>query len=117
MPDPSGRTVRRGEVYKINPSQQGGVLYKERPVVVVQNDVANERACDTIVVAIREDRRRSLPVLVPVERGVGGLSKDSSIDTGHIVTVRKEWLAARIGTMPAEVMRQVDQALRTSLAL
>jgi mRNA-degrading endonuclease toxin of MazEF toxin-antitoxin module len=52
-----------------------------------------------------------------VERGVGGLLKDSLIDAGHIVTVRKDVLESPLGTMPTIVMTKVDLALRKSLAL
>jgi mRNA interferase MazF len=56
-----------------------------RPVVVVQNDVGNRYSPETIVLAIRDHPEgKRLPVFVPIERGCGGLGKDSIVDAGHI---------------------------------
>jgi mRNA interferase MazF len=85
---------------------------------VVQNDVGNRYAPETIVVPIRDlDGGRLLPVFVPVKAGVGGLTKDSIVDAGHINTVGTDQLGAPIGTLPPQVMELVDKALRVSLSL
>lgn len=85
---------------------------------MVQNDVGNRYSSETIVVPVRDlHGGRLLPVFVPVKAGVGGLTKDSIIDAGHINTVGAEQLGAAIGTLPAEVMSLVDSALRVSLSL
>ena len=116
--DGAGGNARRGDVYLCNLVNQGGRLWKDRPVLVVQNDAGNRHSRETIVVAIRNARRgRPLPVLVPVGRGLGGLQKDSIVDTGQLLTLLKSELERRIGSLPPTVMRQVDRALRISLAL
>ena len=114
----AGRTVRRGEIYLLDLSEHGGRLTKERPVLVVQNDIGNARSRETIVTAVRDRHGgRMLPIFVPVSRGVAGLPKDSIVDTGHILTVAGTRLGRRLGSLPASLMSAVDRALRISLDL
>lgn len=115
---PTSRDVRRGDVCSIDLSRHGGRLQKVRPVLVVQNDVANRVSSETIVAAIRDPHGgRSLPVFVHVAHGTGGLKKASIIDAGHLNTVGKDMLAGPIGSMPPDVMARVDAALRVSLSV
>lgn len=119
MTNPGGerRSVRRGEVYVANLLPFGGRLYKDRPVVVVQNDLGNRSSPETIVLTIRSDHGKRFAILVPVARDAGGLDRNSVIDAGHVLTIPQAGLGRRIGTLPPEAMRAVDEALRTSLAL
>ena len=110
--------VNRGEVYLLDLSREAGRLKKERPVVVIQNDIGNVHSSETIVAAVRDRQRGGmLPIFVPVGRGTGGLKKDSLIDTGHLATVGKVGLGRKLGTLPPRVMAQVDEALKISLDL
>ena len=112
------RVVRRSEVYLLDLSTEGGRLVKERPVLIVQNDVGNLRSAETIVLAVRDPHGgRMLPIFVPVSGGTGGLKKDSIIDAGHILTVAKSSLGKKQGGLPPRLMATVDQALRISLEL
>lgn len=93
-------------------------MKETRPVLVVQNDVGNTYARETIVVPLRDRHGgRMLPIFVPVAKGISGLAKDFIVDAGHINTVAKEQLGPRLGSLPASLMRAVDQALRIGLAL
>ncbi|HLF94986.1 MAG TPA: type II toxin-antitoxin system PemK/MazF family toxin [Planctomycetota bacterium] len=110
--------IRRGDVHLVELAVAGGVLRKRRPALVIQNDLANRHAADTIVVAIRDVHGgRLLPVHVAVRRGTGGLEKDSVIDAGHVMTVPQAVLSQSLGRLPPEVMRQVDRAILISLGL
>lgn len=119
IPHPAfGRNVRRGEVYLSNLEALGGRLWKNRPVVVVQNDRGNLFSPETIVAGIRSgDASRLLPICVKVPAGVAGLHRASVIDAGQLSTIGKMQLGAFIGRLPAEVMEALDRALRLSLAL
>lgn len=117
-PPGSARIVRRGEVYVSDLQAVGGPLWKRRPVVVIQNDLGNRHSVDTIVAAVRTaSPHRLLPVHVPIPAGVGGLVKDSRIDTAQILSLPKGALQGPIGTLPPELMAAVDRALRISLGL
>lgn len=109
---------RRGELYLVNFLQAGGQLAKARPALIVQNDIANRYATHTIVVAIRHAQGKpDLPIFVRLPKEVSGLTKDSLVDCGHLVTLSKERLGKRLGTLPPSSMSQVDLALKRSLDL
>lgn len=46
-----------------------------------------------------------------------GLRLDSVIDCQTIATVPREEIVARLGTLPPELMRRVDEALKDALGL
>lgn len=109
--------IRRGDVLWFDFASTGAPIRKRRPALVVQNDIANRFSPQTILVAIREDSGKGLPVHVPIPAGIAGLTKDSVVDCGFVVTAPAAALGGRVGLMPAEYMQQVDRALRVSLAL
>jgi mRNA interferase MazF len=110
---------RRGEIYEVNfERSKGARIKKTRPAVIIQNDVGNRYAPHTIVAAIRAAERNGLlPVFVRVPKSTAGLTKDSLIDCGHITTIAIEQLGRRLGTLPAELLLELDTALKRSLAL
>lgn len=110
---------KRGEVYSVNFGDIGSKeIKKTRPALVVQNDLGNQYAPTTIVVAIhRADETKSLPVCILVRKGTGGLKKDSVIDTGHLLTIDKRRLLKYWGKIPPTLQEKVDEALRVSLGL
>lgn len=109
---------RRGEIYTCDLRAAGGPLFKNRPVLILQNDAGNEFSSEIIVAAIRHARpRRPLPIQVLVPAGTGGLTKDSVVDCGHIATVERTALGRRWGELPPEVLAHVGAALRVSLGL
>ena len=108
---------QRGEVWLVNwnparGSEQAG----KRPALIIQNDIGNEYASTTIVAAL-STRIRVYPMNVLLEARAGGLTKPSTVKTGQILTVSKDRLEKKLGAISSEKMREVDQALRLSLAL
>ncbi len=113
-----GQGVRRGEVFRVDLSSQGGLLAKTRLVVVVQNDIGNRYSSETIVAAIRDIHGdRQLPVHVRVPAGMAGLYKDSMVDAGHLLTVPQEVLVGPLGKLPLRIMASLSLALARSLGL
>ena len=50
------RAIKRGQVYRCNfGCGIGSEMQKERPAVIIQNDVANSRSGNTIVIPITHD--------------------------------------------------------------
>lgn len=110
--------VKRGDVFLVdfNPargSEQAGF----RPALVIQNDVGNKYSPTTIVAAISAAPEREYPFLVRVSAGEGGLEKDSAVNASQILTIDKTRLVRKMGRFSAERMRQVDRAIKISLAL
>ena len=106
---------QRGEIYWGDSTATG--MKKERPLLIVQNDLANKYSPYTILVPIHHDETKILPVMVPIPRGIAGLTKDSLVDCGHVATLEKTALRKRIGVLPRQYMDLVDLALMKSLSL
>ena len=108
---------RRGDVWLVNwnpvrGSEQAG----RRPALVIQNDIGNEKAATTIVAAI-SSTVRVYPMNVQVTPPEGGLERPSIIKTSQILTISKERLEKRLGSLSQKRMDQVDRAIKLSLSL
>jgi len=91
---------------------------KTRPVLVVQNDVANQYSPVVIVAAITTSiGPKEYLTEVPVNAPEGGLRRDSVILLNQIRTIDKRRLIERCGDLREEAMKQVDRALKISLGL
>ena len=111
---------RRGDVVRVRlDPAEGSEIKKTRPCVVLQNDVGNKFSPNTIVAAITdlENVPREFPVNVRVEKGEGGLEKDSVVLLDQIRTVDKKRIVDTLGKMTPATMKRVDQALKISLSL
>jgi len=118
--------IRRGDVVFVNldgavGSEKQG---RNRPCVVVQNDGGNRGSPLTIVAPLTDSehqgKRYWQQVFVPADK-LGAGAKDSLIECGHLREIDR---AARIDEargvwcrLPADVMGEVDDALRASLSL
>ena len=110
----------RGMVIEINLDPTvGHEIRKSRPCVVIQNDIGNARSSLTIVAALEgaEHVRRLYPVNVLVKRGEAGLTKDSVVLCNQLRTVDEMRFGKVYGKLSESTMREVDQALKISLAL
>ena len=108
---------RRGEVWMVNwnparGSEQAGM----RPALILQNDIGNEKGPTTIVAAI-SSTVRLYPMNVEIRPPEGGLKRPSIIKTSQILTISKERLEKRLGSLSIEKMVEVDRAIQLSLSL
>lgn len=110
---------RRGDVWLVSldpvtGSEQG----KTRPVVIIQNDAANEYSSVVIVAAITTAvGSKEYPTEVCVGAPEGGLKKDSVILLNQIRTLDKRRLIEHGGRLSPETMTKLDEALQISLGL
>jgi mRNA interferase MazF len=112
--------VTRGTVVDVNlDPTQGHELQKTRRCVVIQNDIGNRFSPLTIVAPIwgAEHCKKPYPVLVFVKAGDGGTVKDSYVLCNQIRWVDEIRLGTIHGKLKHETMKQVDTALKISLAL
>jgi len=104
--------IKKGDVYfaSLNPivgSEQDG----ERPVVVVQNNLANKHSPTIIVVPITTVlKRMELPTHIPISKN-RFLKKDSMILVEQIRVIDKKRLKAYLGHLKPEQMKLVDNAI------
>lgn len=111
---------RRGEVYltALDPTL-GKEIQKTRPALVIQNDVSNRLTQMTIVAPITSTVRFPLNpvhVLLPADQNTG-LSVTSVALFNQIRAVDRMRLIKRLGSVDAQTMAQIDDAIRISLGL
>jgi len=112
------REIKRGEIYRVDwspgrGSEQSGL----RPALVIQNDVGNKFSPNTIVAAITTASGKPYPFMVRITASESGLPLDSMIDLAIILTIDQTRLRDKCGELSQTKMAEVDEAIKTSLAL
>ena len=109
--------IKRGELYyaDLSPvvgSEQGGI----RPVLVLQNDIGNKYS-PTVIAAATTSRltKAKLPTHIELPGDKNCLPKDSVVLLEQIRTIDKTRLKEKIGELPEDVMKEVNNALLISL--
>ena len=110
------QVVQRGDVFWANLDPTIGVeIKKVRPVVVVSNNVINQRSQLVIIVPLTTNVERLSPSHVLIPRGEGGLSQDSKVLTEQIRAMDKQRLTGKVGILSERFLQLIEQALRNSL--
>jgi len=110
--------VRRGDLWWVDwEPGRGSEQRDRRPALVIQNDIGNTYSPTTIVASVTTRGPRGLPILVPVSAAESGLPRDSFVNLAHVLTIDRNRLLQRCGSVPAERMLEVDQALKISLGI
>jgi mRNA interferase MazF len=115
--------MRRGDICVIDlDPTRGTEANKSRPAVIVSNDGANSTATRlgrgvlTIVpVTANIDRIYPFQVLLPAEST--GLAVDSKAQAEQVRSIDIARVQRRLGSVPVELMHELDDALRLHLAL
>ena len=116
--------IQRGDVVLVNYPFASGVGSKTRPASVVQCDTNNARLDNTIVAPItsrtRFARKEPTQLLIEVTSAAGqqsGLINDSAVSCENIYTVRQDTIVRKLGSLPADVMEQIEGCIKASLEL
>ncbi|MDO4259870.1 MAG: type II toxin-antitoxin system PemK/MazF family toxin [Actinomycetaceae bacterium] len=90
-----------------------------RPALVVSSDRFNRSRIRTLMVAALTSNLRlaAAPGNVEIPRGVAGLAKDSVVNVSQTLVVDRSRLVELAGTLPYQLMFQVDEGLRLLLDL
>ncbi len=113
----------RGEIWQINLDPAlGSEANKQRPAVIVSNDRANATAAQlgrgvVTVVPVTSKTEKVFPFQVLLPAMVSGLPVDSKAQAEQVRSVATQRLLRRIGRLPADELRAIDDALRLHLAL
>ena len=112
--------IKRGDIFltdlePVKGSEQG----KIRPCLVVQNDVANQFSPNTIIVPLTSHvPDKYYPTVVVVKPNESGLSKESAILCSQIrIISTNDRVIKPLSKLSPTKMKEVDEALKTSLAL
>jgi mRNA interferase MazF len=112
--------VRRGEIRWADLGNgHGSRPAKHRPVLIIQADAYTDSNLATVLAAVITSNTAlaSMPGNVLIPAAATGLSRDSVVDVTALVTLNKEDLTDRAGSVPAMLMIDVDRGLRRVLDL
>lgn len=113
----------RGEIRLVDLDPvRGNESNKRRPAVIVSNDRANAAAARlgrgvVTVVPVTSNTARVYPFQTLLRADATGLHHDSKAQAEQVRSVSIERLGAVLGRVPADVMTQLDDALRLHLQL
>lgn len=114
------RIVKRGQVYKCNFGVGvGSEMQKERPCVIIQNDIGNIKSPNTIIAPITHDTS-TLPcmALVTTQKDQqGNVILDGQVNTANTICISKARLGDKITKLPPDDMKKVDEALAKTTGL
>ena len=112
--------IRRGAIHWADLGEpRGSRPAKRRPVLVIQNDSYNESRLFPVLAAVITSNTTlaTMPGNVFLPAAATGLRRDSVVNVTALVTLNKADLAALVGRVPENLMRDVDQGLRKVLSL
>jgi mRNA interferase MazF len=118
------KVFRRGDVVLTHfPYITESSASKERPAVIIQNDMGNRFSPNVIIASISSkvpDREYPFHFLVRVgspEAEGTGIERDSVLQTENILTISKSNVIKHIGRFSDDAMQRIDECLRVSLDL
>lgn len=114
------RAVKRGQVYRCNfGCGVGSEMQKERPAVIVQNNVGNNRSGNTIVIPITHDTS-TLPCVANIAPQIdssGNIILDGQANASNMMCVSKARLGNFVCSLPASDMKLIDEAIAKTLGI
>lgn len=94
-------------------------MQKERPAVVIQNDVGNNRSGNTIVIPITHDTS-TLPCvanITPLTDTTGNVILDGQANASNMMCVSKARLGDLVGSLSKADMKKIDEAIAKTVDL
>jgi len=112
--------IKRGRLYvaDFNPrvrTKPG----KLRPAVALQSDIINEAGYPSTIVIPTTTRLVENPGLLRLrlEKGQGGLARESDLLLGQLIAVANESFRQQIGVLPDTVVKEIERRVRIILSL
>uniref|UniRef100_A0A7C5V2J1 mRNA interferase n=1 Tax=Caldicellulosiruptor owensensis TaxID=55205 RepID=A0A7C5V2J1_9FIRM len=111
-------SAKRGEIWLVdlNPTrghEQSGI----RPAVIVSVDEFNSCPADLVVVVPITSKNKSIPLHVEIQPENSGLTKVSFAKPEDIRSISKERLVKKIGQLPEEKLKELEEKIRILLGL
>ena len=108
-------TIRQGDIYWLDLGEpKGSEPGFRHPHVVVQNNIFNTSRINTIIVCALTSnlQRAAVPGNVLLKKGEGNLKKESVVNVTQVVTVDREDLAEKVGTLSSARVKQIIEGLK-----
>lgn len=114
--------MNRGEVYWADfAPRSGSEQAGRRPVIVISDDAFNQtpgwRSIIVVPVTTSSSQGRRGPTVVELSGGVAGLFRTSFAVCHQVTTLDRAKLTKRVGELPSEALRAVEDGLRAAMDL
>lgn len=118
-PVPGSGFPQYGDIYEVSLDPVlGSETGKQRPALIVSNDINNEYSQTVTVLPLTgQPARKQYPFEVAIPKGVAGLTVDSRVKANQIRTVDKRRLLRLVGKLPSQYLPLVEKALKAHLNL
>ncbi len=107
--------IKQGDIFWIDlDAPEGSEPGYRRPFVIIQNNVFNKSRISTVVVCTVTSNLNlaNAPGNVFLQKGEGGLPKDSVVNISQIITVDKAFLVEKAGTLPIAKIDQIIDGVK-----
>ena len=106
-------SIKRQDVFLVNfDPTVGAEAKKNRPALVVSNNINNAYSPIVSITPITSNVRRVYSFEVEVSAGTGGLRTRSKVMVNQPRAVDKVRLIKRLGYLPDEIMEEINSALK-----
>lgn len=114
--------MKRGEIYWANLHPRSGSEQKgRRPVLVVSHDgfnlAAGWRSIIVVPLSTSTSQAKRGPTAIPIPESAAGLKKPGIALCHQITTLDRAKLTHYVGTVPTELMAQVENGLKAALQM
>ena len=114
--------MKRGEIYWADLAPRSGSEQQgRRPVIVISHDAFNQtpRWNSVIIVPLSTSSAQAArgPTVVAIPAGVAGLRRGSAAVCHQVTTLDRAKLTRGIGTLPADLLRALEDALKAAMDL
>lgn len=112
--------MKRGEIWwAALPEPRGSGPGFQRPVLVVQADSFNASRINTVVVAAITSNLTlaRAPGTVQLTRRQSKLPRESVVNVSQLLTLDRQFLVERAGTLPTSALAEVESGIRLVLSL
>jgi mRNA-degrading endonuclease toxin of MazEF toxin-antitoxin module len=114
--------MKRGEVYWADlVPRSGSEQTGRRPVILVSHDGFNQtpgwRSIIVVPISSSSSQAKRGPTAIELSGGVAGLPKTSFAVCHQVTTLDRAKLTERIGALPTESLREVEEGLKASMDL
>jgi mRNA interferase MazF len=114
--------MKRGEVYWADlVPRSGSEQMGRRPVILLSHDGFNQapgwKSIIVVPISTSASQGKRGPTVVELPGGCAGLAKTGFAVCHQVTTLDRAKLTRKVGTLPAEVLREVEAALKAALDL
>ncbi len=104
--------IKKGDIFLVNFDPTiGAEAKKTRPAVIVSNDINNANSPIISISPVTSNVSRVYSFEVQIPKNIGELDKKSKIMVNQTRAVDKIRLVKKIGTLPNDIVKQINIAL------